>query len=192
MLGAALLFTLSSQATDEKGTAKVNKESSTVHWSGKKITGKTHSGTLGVQSGSISYADGLISSASIVLDMENMLCTDEMDQQSKNSLIGHLQNEDFFNTAEFLTSSFTLSSFTLIKGESYQVTGELTIKGISHEITFPANVKMSDDSIIIDAEVVFDRTKWGIHYGSGSIFDGLGDNIINDDIALTVHIEAAQ
>ena len=38
------------------------------------------------------------------------------------------------------------------------------------------------------AEITIDRTKHDIKYGSGSFFDNLGDNMINDDFVLTVNL----
>lgn len=192
VLSAALLMVTTAFANGEKGRMKVSSESSTLTWTGSKITGSSHSGTIAIQSGSISYADGLITSANVVMDMKNIACTDDMDQEYKDKLIGHLQSEDFFNAAEHKSAVFTLTSFEKVKGESYNVTGNLTIKGISNKITFPATVKMNDSMISVDADLSIDRTKWDVHYGSGSIFDGLGDNVINDDVDIKIHIEAAQ
>ena len=35
-----------------------------------------------------------------------------------------------------------------------------------------------------------DRTKWGINYGSKSIFDNLGDKFIDDDMEITIDVTA--
>jgi polyisoprenoid-binding protein YceI len=192
VLSAALLMVGTAFASGEKGRMKVKSESSTLSWTGSKITGSSHNGTIAIQSGSISTEAGMITSANVVMDMNNIACTDDMEQEYKDKLVGHLQSEDFFNSAEHKSAVFTLTSFKQVKGESYTVTGNLTIKGISNEITFPATVKMDDAMVSVDADLSIDRTKWDVHYGSGSIFDGLGDNVINDDVDISIHIEAAQ
>lgn len=191
-LSAALLMVTASFATEGKGSLKVKAEKSTVNWTGTKITGSSHSGTIAVQSGSIDLKDGMIAQADIVIDMVNMTCTDEMDQEYKDKLIGHLQSEDFFNTASHKTATFKLTDFQRDKRNVYNVTGELTIKGITKEINFPATVSVTDGNVTVDAEVSIDRTKWDVHYGSGSIFDGLGDNAILDDIDINIHLEASK
>lgn len=191
-LSAALLMVTASFATEGKGSLKVKAEKSTLIWTGKKITGSSHSGTIAVQSGSIDLQDGMIAKADIIIDMMNMTCTDDMEQQYKDKLIGHLQSEDFFNTDAHKTATFKLTEFKRGKRNIYNVTGELTIKGITKEISFPATVNVTDGNVTVDAEVSIDRTKWDVHYGSGSIFDGLGDNAILDNVDINIHLEASK
>ena len=38
------------------------------------------------------------------------------------------------------------------------------------------------------AEIVIDRSKFDVKYGSGSFFDNLGDNMIYDDFTLDVNL----
>ena len=39
-----------------------------------------------------------------------------------------------------------------------------------------------------DAEVVLDRSKFDVRYGSDSFFDNLGDNVILDDFTMRIHL----
>lgn len=190
VLALALVATTTFAHSDE-GRLTVNEKTSTINWSGSKITGDSHGGTLGVKSGSISTEKGNIVSANIAVDMLSMTCTDKMDDEYKGKFIGHLQSPDFFNTAEHSTAYFVLSSFEKAKDGSYMVTGKLTIKGITNDISFSAKGEVSDTGVKLDADVTFDRAKYDIKYGSGSFFEGLGDNLINDDVTVKLHIEAS-
>lgn len=190
VLALALVATTSFAHSDE-GRLTVNEKSSTFNWTGSKITGDKHGGTLSVKSGSISVEKGNIVSANVAVDMLSMKCTDDMNDEYKGKLIGHLHSPDFFNTAEHSTAYFVLSSFSKGKDSNYMVKGKLTIKGITNDISFPAKASISDTGVTLDADVVFDRAKYDIQYGSGSFFEGLGDNLINDDVMVKLHIEAS-
>lgn len=188
---ALALIATTSFAHSDKGRLTVNEKNSTFNWTGSKITGDKHSGTLTVKSGSISVDKGNIVSANIAIDMLSMTCTDDMHQRAKIKFIGHLESPDFFNTAEHSTAYFVLSSFDKGKDGNYIVKGKLTIKGITNDISFPAKAAVSDSGVSLDADVVFDRSKYDIQYGSGSFFEGLGDNLINDNVMVKLHIEAS-
>jgi len=185
------LVATTSFAHSDKGRLTVNEKTSTFNWTGSKITGDKHSGTLSVKSGSISVEKGNIVSANVAIDMLSMTCTDDMHERAKIKFIGHLESPDFFNTAEHSTAYFVLSSFDKSKDGNYIVKGKLTIKGITNDISFPAKASVSDSGVSLDADVVFDRSKYDIQYGSGSFFEGLGDNLINDDVMVKLHIEAS-
>ena len=73
---------------------------------------------------------------------------------------------------------------TPFKDNEAAVEGKLTIKNITHPVTFTAKRAGS----IYSAMIVVDRSKYDVRYGSGSFFDGLGDNMIYDDFELTVSI----
>jgi polyisoprenoid-binding protein YceI len=195
-LAAATLFAFASGNegnNDEAGPYKINTSSSTVNWLGKKVTGE-HGGTIAIKNGTISMIDGVIEAADLVIDMTKILVTDEdMGQEYKDKLVGHLMSADFFNVAEHNTSTFRLKTFTPESGENmYTVTGVLTIKGISNEITFPAIVVVKDNQITATADLTFDRSKFDIRYGSGSFFDSLGDNLIYDEVAINFSLVAQQ
>ena len=71
-----------------------------------------------------------------------------------------------------------------------QITGDLTIKGITHALTFPADVTPGKNNVHAKATIKVDRTKYDIKYGSGSFFDNLGDKAIENEFTLTVNLHA--
>ncbi|MFN8331607.1 MAG: YceI family protein [Saprospiraceae bacterium] len=64
------------------------------------------------------------------------------------------------------------------------MTGDLTIKGISQSVSFDAMFEMDHAT----ANIMIDRTKFGIKYGSGTFFQNLGDKAINDVFDLNVDL----
>ena len=122
--------------------------------------------------------------------MNAITCTDLTDKEYNGKLVGHLKGEDFFNSAKFPTSVFEITSVKHKAGEQYDVTGKLTIKGITNEITFPAVIKISESTIITVAKITVNRTKYDIKYGSASFVEGIGDKAISDDFELDVDVVA--
>jgi len=72
------------------------------------------------------------------------------------------------------------------------ISGDLTIKGITHPIEFPASVSIADGKIKASAEITIDRAKYNVRHRSGSFFEGLGDKLIYDDFMLNVTLSATK
>jgi len=70
----------------------------------------------------------------------------------------------------------------------YEVTANLTIKGITKEVVFPASLSVEGNNVQGKASIKIDRTKYDIKYGSGSFFEGLGDKMIYDEFTLDVNL----
>lgn len=173
---------------DEKGTTmKVDAAKSSVSWKGKKVTGEHH-GAITIKEGTLTVEKGMIETAVISIDMTSITVLDEgMDDGTKGKLKGHLESDDFFSVEKHNTATFQLTSFKPAQGTSgnnYMITGKLTIKGKTNEISFPAKVTMEDGMVRAEASLSFDRSNWDIRYGSGSFFDGLGDKMIYDDVEI--------
>ena len=113
----------------------------------------------------------------------SMTCSD-LSGSLSDKLISHLKSKEFFDVENFGKAIFYSDSFTRIENDSFLVSGNLTIKGISNKISFNAEISRIENEILSSAKVVFDRTLWNIRYGSDSFFDNLGDKTIYDDITL--------
>ena len=115
--------------------------------------------------------------------MSSLACTD-LSGEYKNKLEGHLKSEDFFNTAKYPTSNLTFKKVNPTGKNSYNIEAEITIKGKKQMVSFSASVYGNKASAVLKV----DRTKFDIKYGSGSFFDGLGDNLIYDEFDLILDI----
>ena len=101
-----------------------------------------------------------------------------------------MKSDDFFGTAKHPTSTFTITKVTPKGGNVYDITGDMTIKGITNAVTFPATVKMNGSMIEADGKAVLDRTKYDIRYGSKSFFESIGDKAIYDDFTVEMKLVA--
>lgn len=188
---AAALLTLSTTTTVGQtgaGKMKVNTEKSTIFWTGKKVTGE-HTGTLGFAEGYVVLNGETPTEMHTVLNMQSIAVTDITDSEMNGRLTGHLHSPDFFSTEAHPTGTFRSTSFEPIEGANdreanYTVTGELTLKGITQQVQFPAFIAVKNGKMVANGRIVIDRTKWDIRYKSNSFFEGLGDKAIYDDIEL--------
>lgn len=179
---SVLVFTT---VTYKSGKKNIDVAASTVEWTGKKITGSSHRGTIQLQDGYLNFSEeGKLTSGEFVMDMNSINVTD-LDGENKQKLEGHLNNDDFFGVDNFATSTLVITGATEKSNEVYTVTGDLTIKGKTEPVTFDMTVK--EDTAT--AQVAIDRTKYGIRYGSGSFFSNLGDNTINNNFLLDVNLK---
>ena len=113
--------------------------------------------------------------------MESLLVEDLQGEWGKK-LEGHLKSPDFFSVVKFKESSLKTVSSIKISDNNFKVDGILTIKDISHPITFDLSINEN----ILSANLVFDRSKYDVRFRSGSFFENLGDKLILDDIELEV------
>ncbi len=178
-----LFFSLSAFAhPGDSEKVVINLEKSTVSWMGKKVTGK-HVGVINIKEASLEMEEGQLSGGSFTIDMTSIKVTEEGGFVAK--LEGHLKSDDFFGVEAHPTANFVITKVaSLGTPGDYKITGNLTIKDITKEIKFQANVGEASAT----AEITIDRSDFNVRYGSGSFFDNLGDKTIYDDFYLTVNL----
>nr|MBC7613543.1 YceI family protein [Pseudopedobacter sp.] len=75
--------------------------------------------------------------------------------------------------------------------DNVTITGNLTIKGITNEVSFPATVRQRGNILVAVANgVKIDRTKFDIKYGSKSFIAGIGDKAIDNEFELNINLVA--
>jgi polyisoprenoid-binding protein YceI len=177
-------------ATARKATVfQVDAKESKLNWTGKKVTGQ-HQGTINVADGKLEVESNVLKGGSFSLDTRSIAVTDIKDEGSNAKLLGHLKSDDFFSVEKFPAATFATTSVTSKGGGNYEVTGNLTIKGITNPVTFPATVTVAGSKLTAKAAIKVDRTKYNIKYGSKSFFEGIGDKAIYDDFDLDVVLVA--
>jgi polyisoprenoid-binding protein YceI len=186
VLGLSTLFA----AAEFVAPATVSKTESQVRWEASKVTG-THWGYVPLKNATLDYSGGKIKGGSFDMDMVNLTVEDLTDAKSKGNLTGHLKSDDFFSVEKFNTSSFKITEAKSSNGTDYTITGNLTIKGITQKISFPAKVSVAGKKVTATGQIKFDRTKFEIKYRSGSYFEDLADKMIYDEVKLDVKLVAA-
>jgi polyisoprenoid-binding protein YceI len=168
---------------------EVESAQSNIDWTGRKVTG-AHNGTVNIQAGELTLADGQLSGGQFTIDTTSIKILDITDPATNAQFAGHLFSEDFFATQSFPQASFVITSTDHQINGSYLITGDLTIKGITHPVTFPADVRFTNDTVSASGKIVIDRTRYDMKFRSGNFFTNLGDTLIYNDFELDVTLTA--
>lgn len=147
---------------------------STISFIGSKVTG-SHDGGFKDFSGTIAVANGMIAPSSQIKIQMDSLWSDS------NRLTAHLKNSDFFDVPNFPTAEFVVTSLS----ENGELTGNLTIRGVTKSITFPAEIDISDGSAALKAEFDIKRFDWGIAY------KGKANDLIRDEVVIKLDVTAS-
>ena len=166
---------------------------SRVEWTGEKLTG-SHTGTVDIKSGQAVIEDGKLVGGKFEIGMESISDKDLTDSTDNAKLTKHLKSDDFFGVSSFPVTTFTITKATPLtaakNGEpNYEISGDLTIKGITLPITFPAVVELTDKIASASAALAVDRTKYNVRYGSGKFFENLGDKLIYDEFKINLNLK---
>lgn len=167
-----------------KGEAvPVNGENSKVEFVGSKVTGK-HDGGFKSFTGNIDLVNGKPEESQVSIDIEMTSVFTDADGLTK-----HLQDGDFFDVAKFPKSSFISTKIVpdAAKGAgNYTVTGDLTMRGVTKSITFPAKITVDADKVGVESEFVINRKDFGIVYA------GKADDLIRDDVVMKLNLNPAR
>lgn len=170
--------------TGVDGTYVIDTAASNIHWYGKKVIGG-HDGEIRISEGYLTYKDSVLVGGEIVVDMHTIRVTD-IDDDGLNE---HLMDADFFNAPEFPTSKFVIRETKIVEGD-YVLSGDLTIMNYTNTIEMKVDMNATTEQVTGSTTFSFDRTQWGIHYNSASIFSDVGDNFILDDVELEIVLVA--
>ena len=170
----------------EEGSYNIIREKSELKWTGKEFSAKTHTGLLFLKEGRINIDSNGMIEGKVVIDMTSINVTD-LQGEWKDKLEGHLKNPDFFGVEKFPTALITFQSNKKPNKENkINLDGELTIKDITHPLSFTADLLNTKPFLKAQAVLSFDRSKYDVRFRSGKFFENLGDKLILDDINIDI------
>ncbi|PSR56355.1 lipid-binding protein [Adhaeribacter arboris] len=176
-------------------TLEADPAASTINWTAKKVGGQ-HTGTVKLSKGSLQVNGKKLVGGTFVMDMTTITDVDITNEEFNKKLTGHLKSEDFFSVEKNPTSTFKITKAAPIAstkaGEpNYTITGDLTIKGITNPVTFPATVKVDGANAEALAKVEIDRIKYDIKFRS-SMLGTAADKIIDDIFVMDIKLVAGK
>ena len=213
----SLAFTACKKATGEKAVTgkaqeaksvnadaavyKINTAASKIHWAGSK-PGGGHLGTINISEGAVKLNGSQLVGGELGIDMTSITVTDLKPGEGKEDLEAHLKGmaagkeDHFFNVAKYPHAKFQITSVTpsTTGGDTNMtITGNLSIKDQTRSVTFKAMGGLVGDTFKAAApDFKINRTEWGINHMSKTIFDNLKDKFIDDEISLTIELEATK
>ena len=175
--------------TNDKGlTQNQNdeKQKSQIVWTGSKLSGSMHTGTIKVKDNMLEIVDGEVKGGSITIDMTTIINTD-LEGKWNEKLVNHLKDADFFDVEKYPLSTIKIKSVK--EGEyrhKYIAVADITIRDITLEKEFEFEKVEIEGGYKFRATIDIDRTKFGVKYKSGNFFKDLGDKAIDDMFSLNV------
>ena len=186
---------------------KVDTSASKIEWIGTKVSGY-HTGTIHIKNGVIRTIGDSITGGNFVFDMASLVVSGPAgsDPKANAKLEGHLKSADFFDVGKSPEATFEITSvkpFTGVVTDSndvrqesiskykvanptHSIGGNLTIKGITKNIEFPARVTVGANSVDALAKFNIDRSQWNITY------PGKPDDLIRNEIHLGIALKASK
>ncbi len=184
LLIAMIAMGFTNPITTIKKSLKVDVESSSITWKGYKPTG-SHTGTIALESGNLEMKGDKVKGGSFTVDMSSII-----ESEGNKRLEKHLKSKDFFEIEVYATSKFEITGSKITDGKTY-VTGNLTIKDVTKEITFPAIITENDTSVTLESETFqINRANFNVKFKSKTFFNDLKEKFINDEFDLQVTIVA--
>lgn len=176
------------------GTYRVDTDRSLIEWTGRNPN-STHVGQLGIAAGDITVRNQS-ATGSFDIDMTSITNINLEGDELQPVLISHLKSDDFFLVKLFPKATFRITdarpfSEPYLTYPNYEVSGILTLRGIAVEQNFSATLtQTADGALAAEAHFDFDRTRWGIIYGSTRFFEHLGMHLVFDHISIQLRIFA--
>jgi polyisoprenoid-binding protein YceI len=148
-------------------TADVDR--SRFQFTGSKITG-SHTGGFKVYEATAAWDGDTLTSGEVVIDITSL-------QTDAERLTGHMLSPDFFDAEAHPQATFRATS-AAGAGGSLLLGGDLTLRGVTQPIEFPAQVAVTPDGVKLTATFEIDRQRWGVAY------PGLPDDLIKDQVGI--------
>lgn len=191
------------QVAEQAGVSfTIDSVSSILKWTGYHKGGfdprfgtlKGH-GTVSVDNGNITGGDFIININSIVTD-ESSVDVAKTGGKTSADLDGHLKTADFFDMDTYPTAKFEITKVTefdpandesVLEGATNIVSGNLTIKDITVNVTFPAKISITDNEVSVLSKFTINRQDWGLTYGTEG---DPKDWMISQEVDLELDIKA--
>lgn len=108
---------------------------------------------------------------------------------------GHLRGGDFFAIDEFPTITFTSTAAAQTGADSYELTGDLAIKGVTKQVTIPFEFTGSavdpwgNTRVGFEGAVVINRKDWGITWNAALEAGGI---LVSEKVTLEFELSAVK
>ncbi len=166
----------------------IDTKESVLTWKGSNLNGlNTQKGYVYISKGELMVENGQLMGGTVEIDMNTI---EDKNHGSDNNLVNHLKDPDFFEVKKFPFATIVITKVASINGDNKNITGNLTIKGITHPVTFPAKMEVKDGIVRANGKLVIDRTLWDVRYKSAKFYDNLANQTMSDSIEFHINIVA--
>jgi polyisoprenoid-binding protein YceI len=106
----------------------------------------------------------------------------------------HLRSEDFFHVEQYPAITFVSTAIRARGGNAFDVTGDLTMRGVTKRITLPvtflgtAKDPWGNQKLGFETETTINRKDYGLVWNAALETGGF---LVGDDVKISVSIQAA-
>ena len=148
-----------------------------------------HHGYVLLKGGTVKVVDNKIVSGEFIMKMDSIVDLDIDYYLMKGTLENVLRSDVFFDVQHFPEASFRLEQADKISGNAFQITGDLTIKGIENCIQFNSDIEFKKDSLIISSkEFSINRLYWGITAYSAHVASSDKNFVVSDNVDFRIFL----
>ncbi|TCJ13589.1 YceI family protein [Flaviaesturariibacter flavus] len=188
--------------TDKQATAAATGTVFTIDTAASRIrftghgVGKNHPGIFRLSSGTVALNGNTVSGGNFVINIHSM----ELEQKGsmfEDKLRPHLMSGDFFDANKFGSARFEITKVapyqpgskdtSIVQGANYSVSGNLTLKDVTKNITFPARIDLDGNTLKAKSNFDIDRRQWKMNYGNDKT---LGDKFISETVNIELDLQA--
>lgn len=177
-------------------TVHIRPDRAEIAWKGTKMWGRgMHTGIVPVKKGFLLYHNNRLAGGTVTADMTSIGITDIPPDQPGpiRILTGHLEDEVFFDTEHWPEAEFTFTGLTHISDRQLEVSGNLTIKDVTRNITVPVSADSSAQAHTYSTRFRINRFDWNIAYRGGfGATRFAARNFVDKYIELNITIAAEQ
>lgn len=184
------------QAAEVKGqTFAADTSASRIRFTGHGV-GKNHPGIFKLSSGTVAIDGNQLTGGNFVINIKSMEL-EEKGGMFDDKLRPHLMSGDFFDADKFGTARFEITKVepyqrnsndtSVVDGANFMISGNLTLKDATKNITFPARVDLDDNTLKAKGNFDIDRRQWSMNYGNDKT---LGDKFISEKVNIELDLQA--
>jgi len=166
--------------------------SSKIFWTGSNPTAE-HNGFIKLKEGKYIVEHDKLVGGEFTIDMSSIVDIDIDDAGMNAKLVADLKSVNFFYVDSFPEGKFVISNVSELKDDEYthEIKGNLTLKSITHPISFKAKVRVANGKVnATSEEFIINRTLWNINYGSKSFIKDIKNELISDELKLELDMHS--
>ena len=176
----------------EAASYTIDEDASKIEWKGS-APDHFHTGAFSVKGYFKTDKNGQITGGDFIIPITSIRNYDLPDDQ-KELLLADLKGTNFFNVAVHPKAEFHITSVTaykggdatVVEGANYLITGDFSMIGQSHPLSFPVRIKKDDRNLQTSAIFKLNRLQWGMK----SYNDPTKPLYLLPEVEITLNIES--
>jgi polyisoprenoid-binding protein YceI len=177
-------FTMSSAFKKSAYLFRLDPSKSTLKWIGNKNTDAW--GYVKFSEGELMVENNVLRGGTLEMDVNTI------DSQDGNeTLVNHLKSDNFFSAENFPSAILVIKKVLYKGGNQYDIKADLTIKGITNDVYFPAIVDISGNEMWVTGKFNVNWSKYVNNYRAQQVSNTSIDKSIYDNFEVDVNISAS-